>query len=231
MKLLFLFFSNTSLCKSKKCQEDVDRSCRSEHDRKRRISIFQLRIIQQVISHFLTGMLLIYAHYTYCSSEIPSQPWYDSNDTQENNEKVKTAYRSVYVLTPWSEAELATDDDSIDNTNKGAIYLEGIYDGMLMYANIINHTLKADEEGLLPNQSIRGVEVIGKALGLNFTGKLCHIRILERLVICNVYADGYSLGFLGSKRFISDCNVTEYNDECLVNTRSLNIEISGHLPK
>lgn len=72
---------------------------------------------------------------------------------------------------PLVEAEMGLQNRTLED-KKGAIYLEAVYDGMLMYANVINKSLEADEEGLLPNQSLRGTSVIGTAFGLNYEGKI-----------------------------------------------------------
>lgn len=104
------------------------------------------------------------------SADIPSEPWYSINDV-ENNERARTAYRSLYTITPYVEAELGMDNETL-NDGKGDIYLEGIYDGMLLFANVINNTLQKDSDGLLiANQSLRGADVIGATLGLNFEGR------------------------------------------------------------
>lgn len=79
---------------------------------------------------------------------------------------------------PWIEAELGVENQTLEGT-KGAVYLEGLYDGMLLYANVINRSLEADEAGLLPNQSLRGTSVIGTSLGMSFAGR--YIVKMERV--------------------------------------------------
>lgn len=114
--------------------------------------------------------VLISFIYFFLSADIPSEPWYSINDV-ENNERARTAYRSLYTITPYVEAELGMDNETL-NDGKGDIYLEGIYDGMLLFANVINNTLQKDSDGLLiANQSLRGADVIGATLGLNFEGR------------------------------------------------------------
>lgn len=103
------------------------------------------------------------------SADKPSQPWYNASDTEDRNEKARSAYKALYTFMPWIEAELGVENETLEGT-KGAVYLEGLYDGMLLYANVINRTLEADEAGLLPNQSLRGTSVIGTSLGMNFAG-------------------------------------------------------------
>lgn len=101
------------------------------------------------------------------SADNPSQLWYSASDTDERNAKARDAYKALYTFLPWMEAEMGVEMQE----SKGEIYLEGLYDGFLLFANVINRTLEADHSGPLPNQSLRGTTVIGTALGMSFAGK------------------------------------------------------------
>lgn len=110
------------------------------------------------------------------SATIPAEPWNDPNDTQENNEIVRMAYRSVYTIGSLREAERTQRNET--EKKKGSMYLEAVYDGMLMYAHVINNSLEIGEDGLpLPNQTILGKDVLSKSLGLNYRGKNDNVTI------------------------------------------------------
>lgn len=110
------------------------------------------------------------------SATIPVEPWNDPNDTVENNEIVRMAYRNVYTIGSLKEAQ-RTQRNQTEET-KGSLYLEAVYDGMLMYAHVINNSLEIGEDGLpLPNQTILGKDVLSKSFGLNYKGKNDNVTI------------------------------------------------------
>lgn len=110
------------------------------------------------------------------SASIPAEPWNDPNDTEENNEIVRMAYRSVYTIGSNREAQRTQKNETEEK--KGSMYLEAVYDGMLMYAHVINKSLEIGEDGLpLPNQTILGKDVLSKSFGLNYRGKNDNVTI------------------------------------------------------
>lgn len=110
------------------------------------------------------------------SATIPAEPWRDPNDTDENNEIVRMAYRSVYTLGALSEAQRGQRNETEEK--RGSIHLEAVYDGMLMYAHVINRSLKIGEDGLpLPNQTILGKDVLSQSFGLSYKGKNDNVTI------------------------------------------------------
>ncbi|KAJ8986270.1 hypothetical protein NQ317_009980 [Molorchus minor] len=90
----------------------------------------------------------------YNNATIPSRPWY-SEDDKENNELALKGYQSR----------------NSQNAG-GSIYLDSLYDGLLMYAQALNRSLRQDSLGNpLPNQSLPGCQVAYEMMGRTFLGK------------------------------------------------------------
>lgn len=110
------------------------------------------------------------------SATIPAEPWHDPEDSDEENENVRMAYRSVYSIGSLREAERTQRNET--EAKRGALHLEAVYDGMLMYARVINRSLKIGEDDLpLPNQTIFGKDVLTHSFGLNYRGKRDNVTI------------------------------------------------------
>ncbi|KAJ8923609.1 hypothetical protein NQ315_010188, partial [Exocentrus adspersus] len=112
--------------------------------------------------------------YTFLNFELynnatkPSSPWYHENDTRENNDLARRGYQSVYTFMPLRETNF---DDIDDQTQRGSIFLDGLYDGMMMYVQALNQSLKRDETGqFLPNQTLNGCQVAYQMMGRTFVG-------------------------------------------------------------
>lgn len=78
----------------------------------------------------------------------------------------------MFTFTPISETKF----DAIANESgkRGSIYLDGLYDGMLLYANVINKSLAIDDDSgmLAKNQSFTGCSVTHGMMGVNYVGTL-----------------------------------------------------------
>lgn len=100
------------------------------------------------------------------SAPFPSQPWYDPDD-MENNERAKKAYGSVFTITPYVEAYYAESNTTVYD-GRGSVLLEGIYDGLLLYAHALNNIISETNES---SSFIKGIEIINNVMGTNIEGK------------------------------------------------------------
>ncbi|XP_017784282.1 PREDICTED: atrial natriuretic peptide receptor 2-like [Nicrophorus vespilloides] len=103
----------------------------------------------------------------YSNSTRPSQPWYNQNDTLENNEKARRAYKSLLTFTPWDEAQIV--EGTANQTSPGSVYLDGIYDGFVLYAHVLQDLLFGNND--TENVVLRGVDVVSKMFGYRYIGK------------------------------------------------------------
>lgn len=63
-------------------------------------------------------------------------------------------------------------DEIEQQTQRGSIYIDSLYDGMMMYIQALNQSLKEDESGNpLPNQTLLGCQVAHQMMGRTFIGK------------------------------------------------------------
>lgn len=112
------------------------------------------------------------------SATIPSKPWYDPEDTDDRNERVRIAYQSLYTITSFTEAEYSIRNETVEG-RKGGIYLEGLYDGMLLYANSIHNSIRIGDDGLpIANQTMFGTNVMSSVYGLTYRGEKTHSTIV-----------------------------------------------------
>ncbi|GJQ69918.1 hypothetical protein Trydic_g13325 [Trypoxylus dichotomus] len=118
------------------------------------------------------GEYIFFTFDLYNDAKIPLQPWYDPDDTDENNERARKAYRSVFTITPHIEAYYASNNETLNGT-RGALLLEGIHDGLLLYANALNNIISATNESTL----IKGIEIINNVWGANIQGKRENITV------------------------------------------------------
>ncbi|KAK9723098.1 Protein tyrosine and serine/threonine kinase [Popillia japonica] len=108
----------------------------------------------------------------YNDAKIPSQPWYDPDDTDENNARAKKAYGSVFMITPYVEAFYAAKNETLSDL-RGSILLEGIYDGLMLYAHALSDILSERNESSL----VKGIEIINNVLGTNIQGKRENVSV------------------------------------------------------
>lgn len=102
----------------------------------------------------------------YFSNTNSSKPWFIENSTDYENNLVKSAYRSVYTLTPYYNEE-----GLIKDAHKGSHYLSSLYDGMLVYMQALNKTIiELEESGTTKIQHIYGCKLLHKLMGNSFYG-------------------------------------------------------------
>nr|XP_022915444.1 atrial natriuretic peptide receptor 2 isoform X2 [Onthophagus taurus] len=117
----------------------------------------------------------------YNDAEDPSRPWYSSNDTHENNERVQTSYRSVFTFTPYNEAI-----PEVGLERRGSYLLDGMYNGLFMFAHSLNHTLNDKIISTSDKKFIRGNEIVSNMRGKVFKG----VRDEEVEINCNAQRIG-----------------------------------------
>ncbi|XP_056646356.1 atrial natriuretic peptide receptor 2 isoform X1 [Diorhabda sublineata] len=104
----------------------------------------------------------------YNNADEPSKPWYKEGDTEENNEFARIGYQSVYSFLPLAE----TDFELVKKTGRGRIWLDGIYDGMMMYFQALsNYTDNFPLISTDPNVNIVGCKMLDKMMGKPFLGR------------------------------------------------------------
>lgn len=102
---------------------------------------------------------------------IPATPWYSKNDSDENNQRIRKAYKSLYTFTPLIEAKNIESGILHENSTRGELYLDGVYDGFLLYVNAIRDMME-EHENKNTDLIVRGVDVVNKMWGRVFQGKL-----------------------------------------------------------
>ncbi|XP_063929420.1 atrial natriuretic peptide receptor 1 isoform X2 [Zophobas morio] len=110
-----------------------------------------------------SGEYTIFNFETYNNSPDPSRPWHEESDTKERNEMARKAFRSIFTFTPYDEANFASVGKQ---QQRGSIYLDGLYDGMLLYAAAINKALN-ESNGKTP----KGYDIVRNMMGTTFEGK------------------------------------------------------------
>ncbi|CAH1965088.1 unnamed protein product [Acanthoscelides obtectus] len=131
--------------------------------------------------------------YTFFSVELyncapmPSRPWYVESD-RENNILARKGYEHVYTILPYPETKF---DDVSNQTTRGSLYLEGLYDGMLMYIQALTNALEKDQAGNYKRQMIAGCEMVYAMTGKKFKGKRDDI-----LMNCNAQRTGCTYAML-----------------------------------
>lgn len=100
------------------------------------------------------------------SAPIPSKPWLDPSANDTENERAQKAFKSVYTITPRTEAELAIQNKTLDD-KRGEIFLDGMYNGFLLYLLAVQEFLNPNQE----NQTIRGISAVKNMMGTSFQGR------------------------------------------------------------
>lgn len=62
--------------------------------------------------------------------------------------------------------------NKLNDDKRGEIYLDGVFDSLLIYANALNKTLKFNDGTVIDNQIIYGTDIINNIWGLKFEGKI-----------------------------------------------------------
>lgn len=96
------------------------------------------------------------------------ESWFEANDTFEENEIAKIAYRSMFTFTPL----MHTDFDMVKNqSNRGSIYIDGLYDGMMLYSQALNRSLSYKMQYGEMAEGIKGYEIFENMIGVSYSGK------------------------------------------------------------
>ncbi|XP_044257386.1 atrial natriuretic peptide receptor 2-like [Tribolium madens] len=120
----------------------------------------EFAIAAQKLNMMESGEYTVFNFQTYYNTtEQALKPWYDENDTNERNEMARKGFRSIFTF---------TSSEAINFRNRrvegSSIFLDGLYDGMMLYTSALNQTLSASE-------NFTGYNMIKKMMGTSFAGK------------------------------------------------------------
>nr|CAH7740158.1 unnamed protein product [Callosobruchus chinensis] len=123
--------------------------------------------VRQMIIEATKLNMMDRGEYTFFNVEfapIPTKPWYVENDS-ENNILARKGYNYVYTIMPYPETKF---DKVANQSVRGSMYLEGLYDGMLMYIQALTKALKKNQTGHYKKQMITGCEMVYEMTGRKF---------------------------------------------------------------
>ncbi|XP_059217857.1 atrial natriuretic peptide receptor 1 isoform X1 [Stomoxys calcitrans] len=120
---------------------------------------------------------------------LTSQPWYDKNDTAENNERARKAYTAMLTVTPKQP-----DDEEytkVSNEIKAiaeakynytfhdnepiSVFVTSFFDGVLLYANALNDSIREDPSVL--TRPINGTDMVRRMWNRSFMGITGNVTI------------------------------------------------------
>ncbi|KAH8363293.1 hypothetical protein KR084_007784 [Drosophila pseudotakahashii] len=120
---------------------------------------------------------------------LTSQPWYDKNDTDLNNERAQKAYTAMLTVTPKqpNDNEYTRVSNEIkaiaaekynytfsDNEPISA-FVTSFFDGVLLYANALNESIREDSTML--TRPINGTDMVRRMWNRSFTGITGNVTI------------------------------------------------------
>ncbi|EDW97393.2 atrial natriuretic peptide receptor 1 isoform X2 [Drosophila yakuba] len=120
---------------------------------------------------------------------LTSQPWYDKNDTDLNNERAQKAYTAMLTVTPKqpNDNEYTRVSNEIkaiaaekynytfsDNEPISA-FVTSFFDGVLLYANALNESIREDPTMLA--RPINGTDMVRRMWNRSFTGITGNVTI------------------------------------------------------
>ncbi|KAI8046866.1 atrial natriuretic peptide receptor 1 isoform X2 [Drosophila gunungcola] len=120
---------------------------------------------------------------------LTSQPWYDNNDTDLNNERAQKAYTAMLTVTPKqpNDNEYTRVSNEIkaiaaekynytfsDNEPISA-FVTSFFDGVLLYANALNESIREDPTML--TRPINGTDMVRRMWNRSFTGITGNVTI------------------------------------------------------
>ncbi|XP_004518355.2 atrial natriuretic peptide receptor 1 isoform X2 [Ceratitis capitata] len=123
------------------------------------------------------------------ASHITWKPWYDKNDTIENNERARKAYTAILTLTP----KQPNDEDYTKVSNKiksiatekynytfqenedVSAFVTSFFDGVLLYAKALNDSIRDDPTVL--TRPINGTDIVRRMWGRSFKGITGNVTI------------------------------------------------------
>ncbi|XP_055914128.1 atrial natriuretic peptide receptor 1 isoform X2 [Eupeodes corollae] len=125
-------------------------------------------------------------------SRVPhvlSQPWYDENDTDENNARARNAYTALLTVTPKQPDN--EDYIRVSNEIKSiaaakynytfrdneplSTFVTSFYDGVLLYAHALNESIREDPSVLL--RPINGTDMVRRMWNRSFPGITGNVTI------------------------------------------------------
>ncbi|XP_061389201.1 atrial natriuretic peptide receptor 1, partial [Musca vetustissima] len=123
------------------------------------------------------------------SPYLTSQPWYDKNDTAENNERARKAYTAMLTVTPKQpdDEEYTKVSDEIKSIAKAkynytfhdnepiSVFVTSFYDGVLLYANALNDSIREDPTVL--TRPINGTDMVRRMWNRSFMGITGNVTI------------------------------------------------------
>ncbi|XP_073831869.1 atrial natriuretic peptide receptor 2 isoform X2 [Musca autumnalis] len=123
------------------------------------------------------------------SPYLTSQPWYDKNDTVENNERARKAYTAMLTVTPKQP-----DDEQYNNVSNKikaiaeekynytfhdnepiSVFVTSFFDGVLLYANALNDSIREDPTVL--TRPINGTDMVRRMWNRSFMGITGNVTI------------------------------------------------------
>ncbi|XP_067635806.1 atrial natriuretic peptide receptor 1 [Eurosta solidaginis] len=117
------------------------------------------------------------------------KPWYDKNDTYENNERARKAYSAILTLTP----KQPNDENYTKVSNKikaiaaekynytfqenedVSAFVTSFFDGVLLYAKALNDSIREDPTVLM--RPINGTDMVRRMWGRSFKGITGNVTI------------------------------------------------------
>ncbi|KAH8346975.1 hypothetical protein KR059_003637 [Drosophila kikkawai] len=120
---------------------------------------------------------------------LTSQPWYEKNDTDLNNERAQKAYTAMLTVTPKqpNDNEYTRVSNEIkaiaaekynytfsDNEPISA-FVTSFFDGVLLYANALNESIREDPTML--TRPINGTDMVRRMWNRSFTGITGNVTI------------------------------------------------------
>ncbi|XP_054081136.1 atrial natriuretic peptide receptor 1 isoform X1 [Zeugodacus cucurbitae] len=117
------------------------------------------------------------------------KPWYDKNDTKENNERAKKAYTAILNLTPKQPDDeaytrvsnkiktIATKkyNYTFQENEDVSSFVISFFDGVLLYAKALNDSIREDPTVL--TRPINGTDIVRRMWGRSFKGITGNVTI------------------------------------------------------
>ncbi|XP_050335599.1 atrial natriuretic peptide receptor 1 isoform X2 [Bactrocera neohumeralis] len=123
------------------------------------------------------------------ASHIAWRPWYDKNDTTENNERARKAYTAILTLTPKQPDDeayttvsnkiktIATEkyNYTFQENEDVSSFVISFFDGVLLYAKALNDSIREDPTVL--TRPINGTDMVRRMWGRSFKGITGNVTI------------------------------------------------------
>ncbi|XP_058979391.1 atrial natriuretic peptide receptor 1 isoform X1 [Musca domestica] len=123
------------------------------------------------------------------SPDLTSKPWYDKNDTVENNERARKAYTAMLTVTPKQpdDEEYTKVSDKIKAIAEAkynytfhdnepiSVFVTSFFDGVLLYANALNDSIREDPTVL--TRPLNGTDMVRRMWNRSFMGITGNVTI------------------------------------------------------